>query len=276
MFGEPALCSRIGKGGSSAGGRFHSSGSIRGPLPGAALTPTIRPHCRGSPRSFQLEVPRESVCDPERIPLPCGPAARVLGAPQSGVERRGTHRVSVWWEGHWSQERDTAIAIRQDPEGRRGPRGDRGAAVCPPGMAMSPQGSVLAPRGAGLVIFLLRAGGVDHRGPCPTHHAQIAFHPSLGRGHHDCPSTPGCPGVSSCSWRCWWLADARARGFARRLAPRGFGEGMAIQPRKMYFPSRLSRVFPPPARCRWQRALRPVKHSVCRAGSRRSSDSLIS
>lgn len=163
------------------------------------------------------------------------------------------------------------------PRGGEGRR-DRGAAVCPPGMAMSPQGSVLPLRGAGLVTFLLRAGGVDHRSPCPTQHAQIAFRPSSGRGYHDYPSTPGCPGVSSCSWCCWWLALSRARGFApRRLAPRGFGEGMAIQRRKMYFSSRLSRIFPSPPRCCWQRALRPVKHSVCRAGSRRSSqNSLIS
>lgn len=118
---------------------------------------------------------------------------------------------------------------------------------------------------------------MDHRDPRPTHSAQISFLPP-GRGHQEHPSVPGCPGVSSCSRRCWWPAAPRARGFARRrLAPLVFGEGMAIQPRKMYFSSRLSRLSLPLARCRWQRALRPGKESVCTAGSRRNSqNSLIS
>lgn len=246
-----------GKGGRAVRGRFHSSGSVRGSFPGAALPPTVtvRPRSRGSPAGSSLgNWPRSRGASPH---CPAGRDREFWGHPRlvwSGAAPTGCPCGGTC-TGH--QERDAATALRLDPEGRRGPGGELGAAV-----QMAPRDWVLVPRGAGLVGFLLRAGGVDHRGPCPTQCPQISLH-LPGRGLHEYPSTRGCAGVSSCSWRCWWLAAPRARGFARhRLAPRGFGEGMATQPHKMYFSSRLSRVFLPPARCRGQRTPRPVKDSV--------------
>lgn len=160
-----------------------------------------------------------------------------MGGHQGGVERRGTHRVV-------GPALVTESGTRRPPYAGT-PRGDREAAMCHPGWPCLPAGLSLGSAWGwfGGIAPASRWGGPC---PCPTHSPQIAFHPP-GRGHHEYLSTPGSPGVSCCSWRCWWLAAPLARGFARhRLAPRGFEEGTAIQPRKMHFSSRLSRVFLPP------------------------------
>lgn len=112
---------------------------------------------------------------------------------------------------------------------------------------------------------------MNHRGPWPTHRPKIAFH-SPGRGHRQYPFSPGCLELSSCSWRCW-----QPQGSGLCTPPSRFSGGGgniwggSNDPTQMYFSIRLSRVLLSSARCRWQRSLLPVKHSVCRAGSRRSS-----
>lgn len=160
-----------GKGGRAVRGRFHSSGSVRGSFPGAALTPTVtvRPRSRGSPAgSSPGNWPRSRGASPH---CPAGRDREFWGHPRlvwSGAAPTGCPCGGTC-TGH--QERDAATALRLDPEGRRGPGEELGTAV-----QMAPRDWVLVPRGAGLVGFLLRAGGVDHRGPCPTQCPQISLH----------------------------------------------------------------------------------------------------
>lgn len=212
-----------GRADARTGSGFTAPADFWGPLPGTALRPTATVRPRGSPGSFSLGVPRE------------------IGR---GPEIAGRHR------GFWGHPRLAWNGAERHPPGHRErrppyagtPRGGEGRGETA-GLERVPPGWP-CPRGvgswllalAGLVAFLLRAGGVEHRGHCPTHGPQIALH-SPGRALHEYPSTPGCPGVSSRSWCCWsWqppgsgLCTELFTGFCCRL--RGFGEGMAIRPCK--------------------------------------------
>lgn len=119
MFGALVLCSRTGKGRTRGSGAVSQLRQRSGVLPGRRT----HPDSDGPtplPGITRWKFPGKLAAIPRGIaPLPCGQGPRVLGAPQAGVERRGTHRVSVWWDVHWS------------PRAGRGDRptpGPRGAA----------------------------------------------------------------------------------------------------------------------------------------------------